>query len=120
MACGECGASGQRGRVDEYDGLFYCDACWDKLEMKDGEGSGGEHEDFTASGSLQQDRADMPTGLECLTAAGDQEGRLEADDEAFGAASLAVGNTAGLAGELDDLAQQTALFAGCQTGHKRT
>jgi len=35
QVCGECGAAGQKGRVDEFDGMFYCDACWDNLEVLD-------------------------------------------------------------------------------------
>ena len=42
QACGECGKPGLsiiQGRVDDTDGLFYCNECWARLEVGGADGS---------------------------------------------------------------------------------
>ena len=66
--CGECGAEGQKGRVDEFDGIFYCDACWDNLEALDELGAldkNGDEEAFGSS-SLAVDSSAMTGSLDGL------------------------------------------------------
>jgi len=118
-ACGECGAVGQPGRVDEFDSIFYCDTCWDNLEALDALGavdqagdaendahSGLGHASSTAVGVL----GETETSSILAGAAPEESVEWQKDDEAFGPASLAV-DCSGMAGSLDGLAQQAALFA---------
>ena len=119
--CGECGAEGQAGRVDEFDKTFYCDACWDALDAMEAD----SHLQEAAACSAQDGAHASANG--CMQGTGhagigdvekhargadewqDSEEALvtEEDEVAFGSASLVV---AGDGGGLDDLAQQAALF----------
>jgi hypothetical protein len=131
QVCGECGAEGQEGRADEFDGIFYCDACWDNLEALDELGAvdkngGVEHDAHCgpyhraaavegvlgAASSVVAWNVAAASASFVPAAATEQEESIEwgRDEEAFGSASLAVDSSA-MTGSLDGLAQQAALFA---------
>jgi len=112
--CGECKTVGQAGHVDEFDGLFYCNACWVNLDALDTEKEhSGEHAEPAAyeGGEVAFNfRESTAEGAEGFVDYVDDEGGWDEDEEAFGSDSLSVYGS-GLAAGLGDLAQQTALFA---------
>lgn len=113
--CNECGAKGRSGRVDEYDGLFYCDACWSSLDAPECNDDHQGHLSKAAAYKSEEGPVSVSrdTQVEAhgMCTENEAHGNVwEDDEEAFGSRSLPVDGE-GVLSSLGDLAQQTAMFA---------
>ena len=114
--CGECRALGRPGRVDDFDGLFYCDMCWSNLEAADSasHADGNTYLEDTAAGSsapwaYKHLVSDEQLGKGAPNRNEDQI-EWDRDNETFGAGCIATDSKDGVDTSLGDLARQTAHF----------
>ena len=114
--CGECRALGRPGRVDDFDGLFYCDMCWSNLEAADSASHTNRNtylEDTAAGPSAPWAYKHLVSDEQLGKGAPNRnEDQIEwdRDNETFGAGCIATDSKDAVDTSLGDLARQTAHF----------